>query len=99
MPRACSLLRLLQGDIIAASYSPFPFLSNSSAVAVKKTSPLLLRAVSTESWTTPMMKPTASTMTWHSASRSIAKKCKKNHFFTQNLLISIFFCTFAAEKG
>lgn len=22
MPRACSLLRLLQGDIIAASYSP-----------------------------------------------------------------------------
>ena len=39
-------------------YSPFPFLSNSSAVAVKNTSPLLLRAVSTESWTTPMMAKT-----------------------------------------
>ena len=49
---------VLQGDIIARSY-PFPFLSNSSAVAVKNTSPLLLRAVSTESWTTPMIKPTA----------------------------------------
>lgn len=59
MPRALVFSSYYRAILSPASYSPFFFLSNSSAVAVKNTSPLLLRAVSTESWTTPMMKPTA----------------------------------------
>lgn len=54
----------------------FPFLSNSSAVAVKNTSPLLLSAVSTESWTTPIKRVCQGILT-HSHFRSPEGKAIK----------------------
>lgn len=55
MPRACCLLRIsgdCQSRLLFSLFLSIELLCRSR----KNTSPLLLSAVSTESWTTPMMK-------------------------------------------